>query len=275
MPDVDTLPRTRMPFQVCKNLSHFGVVLQCLIHTVTILNLVCWTLYVTDAPFLCRTLNFNDEPMYVGGVMTIDPIQERPGQVDSDDFVGCIQSVFVNGRQLNMSAPIQARGISDKCQRVADACRDSPCGAGATCLDRWSRHVCLCPGGVMAPDCSAALEPSSFQGGHVEFSVTDRHRRRQLVPRLFSSAGWRRRREVAARPDKTLSMRVRTVDTDGVVLYAATNNDFTLLQVMPRLGCVVLLMEAKWDNYLGLGYWVPIWVWFDCLGYELIVLPAF
>ena len=170
----------------------------------------------------------------MGGVRTIDPIQERPGQVSSDDFVGCIQSVFVNGRQLNMSAPLRSRGISDKCQRVQNVCRDNPCGAGATCLDRWSRHVCRCPSGVLAADCETALEPSSFQGGHVELEVTRRHRRQQLVPRLFQVPDpWRRRRrrEIDGRPDKRLSMQIRTVDTDGVILYAATNNDFTLLQL--------------------------------------------
>lgn len=54
-----------------------------------------------------RTLNFNNEPMYLGGVMTVDPIQERPNQVFADDFVGCIQSASINGRSLNLSGPIQ------------------------------------------------------------------------------------------------------------------------------------------------------------------------
>ena len=45
--------------------------------------------------------------MYVGGVMTVDPLQERPGQVLADDFVGCVQSASINGRPLNLSGPIQ------------------------------------------------------------------------------------------------------------------------------------------------------------------------
>lgn len=45
--------------------------------------------------------------MYLGGVMTVDPLQERPNQVHSDDFVGCIHSVSINGRSLNFSASIQ------------------------------------------------------------------------------------------------------------------------------------------------------------------------
>ena len=56
---------------------------------------------------VCRTLNFNNEPMYLGGVMTVDPLQERPGQVLADDFIGCIQTVSINGRPLNLTGPIQ------------------------------------------------------------------------------------------------------------------------------------------------------------------------
>lgn len=54
-----------------------------------------------------RTLNFNNEPMYLGGVMTVDPLQERPQQVFADDFIGCVQAVSINGRPLNLSGPIQ------------------------------------------------------------------------------------------------------------------------------------------------------------------------
>lgn len=45
--------------------------------------------------------------MYLGGVMTVDPLQERPGQVLADDFIGCIQIVSINGRPLNLTGPIQ------------------------------------------------------------------------------------------------------------------------------------------------------------------------
>ena len=41
--------------------------------------------------------------------MTVDPIQERPGQVLADDFIGCIHGASINGRPLNLSGPIQVR----------------------------------------------------------------------------------------------------------------------------------------------------------------------
>lgn len=52
--------------------------------------------------------------MYLGGVMTVDPLQERPGQVLADDFIGCIQAVSINGRPLNLTGPIQVGNICTK-----------------------------------------------------------------------------------------------------------------------------------------------------------------
>lgn len=51
--------------------------------------------------------------MYLGGVMTVDPLQERPGQVLADDFIGCIQAVSINGRPLNLTGPIQVGNMQN------------------------------------------------------------------------------------------------------------------------------------------------------------------
>lgn len=42
---------------------------------------------------------------------------ERPGQILSDDFVGCIHSVQINGRHLNLSKPIKSYGVEPACNR--------------------------------------------------------------------------------------------------------------------------------------------------------------
>ncbi|KAK7085872.1 Protocadherin Fat 4 [Halocaridina rubra] len=192
------------------------------------------------------TLNFNNEPMYLGGVMTVDPLQERPGQVVADDFIGCIQAVSINGRPLNLSGPIQARGISDTCERVADVCAGNPCGEGATCLDRWSTHMCRCANGLVAPDCDSALRPASFtRGAYVEFLITEQHRRRQLLPRLYQQhTRWSREvtiqpiiarsrssRQVPPPPPKSLSFNFGTLMENGILLHSATNNDYTLVEI--------------------------------------------
>lgn len=60
--------------------------------------------------------------MLLGGLQTADPVLERPGQVSNDDFVGCVHSVAVNGRQLNMSSPLHSRGVEATCGRPGSVC---------------------------------------------------------------------------------------------------------------------------------------------------------
>lgn len=197
------------------------------------------------------TLNFSNQPMYLGGVATIESIQDRPGQVHSDDFIGCIQSVSVNGRSLNLSSPLKSRGVTSTCQRRREICdfHSPSCGEGGTCLDAWSNATCVCQGGLQAPNCFAALEPMSFtEGSYAEFHISERHRRRQILRALYSN-GQKWKREIAdetrlgrftrIRRDigesislhNSVSISFRTVAKQGYLFFAATNNDFTALRV--------------------------------------------
>ena len=195
--------------------------------------------------------------MYLGGVATIESIQERPGQVHSDDFVGCVQSVSVNGRSLNLASPLKSRGVTSTCQRRRDICQvhGPSCGQGGTCLDRWSNATCVCQGGLEAPNCFAALEPLSFtEGSYAEFHISERHRRRQILRALYSSNNnngpqkWKRetngrrlvghhlirRRDIGIESvslHNSVSISFRTVAKQGYIFFAATNNDFTALRV--------------------------------------------
>ena len=60
--------------------------------------------------------------MLVGGLNGADPVLERPGQISNDDFVGCVHSVAVNGRLLNLSSPLHARGVESTCGRAGSVC---------------------------------------------------------------------------------------------------------------------------------------------------------
>ena len=92
--------------------------------------------------------------MWVGGLATADAILERPGQVHSDDLVGCVHSVSVNGRALNLSNPLRSREVDSTCGRSSGRSPCSapentvlevaPCGPGS-CLDRWRTVACVCP----------------------------------------------------------------------------------------------------------------------------------
>lgn len=120
----------------------------------------------------------------------------------------------------------------------------NPCGEGATCLDRWSTHMCRCANGLVAPDCDASLRPASFtRGAYVKFVIREQHRRRQLLPRLYQQhSRWSREikaynsrarptRQVPPPPPKSLSFNFRTRMENGLLLYSATNNDFTLVEI--------------------------------------------
>ena len=203
------------------------------------------------------TLNFSNHPMYLGGIATVEPIQDRPGQVHSDDFVGCIQSLSVNGRSVNLSNPLQSRGVTSTCHRRREICdiHAPMCGEGGTCIDRWSNATCSCQGGLTAPNCFSSLEPVSItEGSYVEFRISERHRRRQVLRTLylneqrkkrdvddydlldrrwFSSQQQPRRliRRDIGGSHNSMSVSFRTVAKFGHLLFAATNNDFTSLRV--------------------------------------------
>nr|CAG4643690.1 EOG090X0007 [Lepidurus arcticus] len=179
------------------------------------------------------TLNFSQQPLYIGGIPSIEPIQERPGQVQADDFVGCMQSVVVNGRSLNLTAPLSSRGVSSTCPRRKDVCTtigNSACGPDAQCVDRWSSWSCMCPGGVTAPNCHTALEAVTLsEGSFLELRLSEKHRRRQVMATLGHVPRWKR--DTMLQLVNRLTLAFRTVTKDGVLLYAASNADYTLVQL--------------------------------------------
>lgn len=188
----------------------------------------------------CRTLNFNGQPMLLGGLASAEPLLERPGQLQSDDFVGCVHSVAVNGRPLNLSSPLSARGVDSTCSRSRGSCgapdRD-PCGGLGVCLARWpSPAMCRCPGGLLAPNCDSALSSIHLEdGAYLEARVSEQHRRMHLLEALYQGGtAWRWQEELPAPPAsaaKRMAVTFRTVHKNGVLLVSTTNNDFTLIEV--------------------------------------------
>ncbi|XP_076279539.1 cadherin-related tumor suppressor fat [Lasioglossum baleicum] len=196
------------------------------------------------------TLNFNNNPLLVGGLENADPVLERPGQVHSDDFVGCVHSVSINGRALNLSNPLSSRGVKSTCIRSSKSpcLRDSKdsvsvCGGNAKCYDKWHQVTCQC-GSVTAPNCDSAVEPVTLSdGGFVEFKVSEKHRRMQLLEYLYGgSTVWHKNRVTrstaedtsfisSSSPLKTIGLMFRTVKSDGVLVYAATNKHFTSVEL--------------------------------------------
>ncbi|XP_014251864.1 cadherin-related tumor suppressor [Cimex lectularius] len=211
------------------------------------------------------TLNFNNFPMYIGGLSSADPILERPGQVHSDDFIGCVHSVSINGRALNLTNPMKSKGISSMCPRsgrsmctgvssnsIPDSTEQASffrpsCGSEGKCFDKWHSVSCSCDqNGLISPDCSESLEPVSLSsGGYVEYKISETHRRMQLLDTLYGgSTLWHsrnidrtRRNSVKTtispqQPPKHLSIMFRTYKADGTIIFSATNSDFTIIQLL-------------------------------------------
>lgn len=210
--------------------------------------------------YFSRTLNFNNHPLYIGGLSSADPVLERPGQIHSDDFVGCVHSVLINGRALNMSSPIKSNGILSTCNRKANTCSQAlpqnptltRCGTFTECSDRFHYSLCQCGGDLYSPDCYNSLDSISLgDGGFVEFVISEKHRRMQLLENFyFGSDTWlndfskRNKRsrlenitlitnEVDGNYDvpKSLSMLFRTLRTNGLIFYAATNKHYTSIEL--------------------------------------------
>ncbi|XP_026315594.1 cadherin-related tumor suppressor isoform X2 [Hyposmocoma kahamanoa] len=188
------------------------------------------------------TLNFNNEPLLIGGLHKADPVLERPGQIHSDDFVGCMHSITINGRLLNLTTPIRARGVDPNCDRSEKgACyKKDTCGAGE-CLDRWKSNFCKCDENLISPDCSASLLAISVsENAFVFYTISEKHRRMQLLESFYGgNTGWEKKTNKLAiktvsksnGPAKTLSFSFRTRRKDGLVFYAATDKYYTLIEL--------------------------------------------
>ncbi|ODM97824.1 Cadherin-related tumor suppressor [Orchesella cincta] len=180
------------------------------------------------------TLNFNGQPLLVAGVKNVEVMLERPGQIQTDDFVGCIHSVVVNGRHLNMSSPMESRGVSENCQRVEDVCQSSgfnKCGGTGQCIDAWDSYMCRCDN-VLAPNCNDAFTAFSFQlGAFIEFRPSEMFTRSQILHAIYSESDEGRIKREISSSKKSLMFSFRTIQPDAILMYAASGKDYTLIEL--------------------------------------------
>ncbi|KYB27849.1 cadherin-related tumor suppressor [Tribolium castaneum] len=181
------------------------------------------------------TLNFNNQLLLIGGLNSADPVLERPGQIHSDDLVGCVHSVSVNGRLLNLSHPLHSDGIQNTCIRKG-SCRgvtSDPCMGYGTCLDHWSAVNCDCGNNLIAPNCHGALQPISLSdGAFVEFAISKKHKRMQLLEIFYGGSTLWKPKQPKESPSKSVSFLFRTVRTQGVLFYATSNKQYTSVELI-------------------------------------------
>ena len=58
--------------------------------------------------------------LYVGGVADIETLLQRPGQVHSHGYSGCLRNVLFDGEEVFHTAPHATAGVTDGCARSGD-----------------------------------------------------------------------------------------------------------------------------------------------------------
>ncbi|KAG8182639.1 hypothetical protein JTE90_018475 [Oedothorax gibbosus] len=169
------------------------------------------------------TLNFGNNPMYVGGVPTVDPLLERPNEVLTNDFIGCIHALSVNGREIDMNAPLKSAFITSSCSRKENSCTAATCGEGGTCVGNQFAMPCRCNSDVIAASCVEANKPYSIGGGSfLELIPEEKHRRTLLLLD---------KKHTKESSFKTLKFHLRSYSKSGVVLFSGNNDEHTILEL--------------------------------------------
>lgn len=157
--------------------------------------------------------------------------------------MGCVHSITINGRQLNLSNPIESHAIENICNRKT-SCSTSlnPCQSFGKCTDRWHTTSCSCGGNHIAPNCKNALQPVTLsEGGYIEFTVSKKHRRMQLLESFYGgSTIWSRKvRSVLPSvpttqksPPKSVNLLFKTVQQNGIIFYATSNKHYTSIELI-------------------------------------------
>ncbi len=162
--------------------------------------------------------------MYFGGIEDEAVVIDRPGQLNSVDFIGCIKSISINGNEKNLiSDSLNRTGLRDTCNYVeGGACsRGDECGFQNTCVPHWSYHKCTCGvNDILAPDCGPAFEPFTMtEGQEVHFYPTRKFRHDIKLSKIPSlSTRWRRDLDGDGIDKNSMSLSFRTLTNDGVLM---------------------------------------------------------
>lgn len=148
--------------------------------------------------------------------------------------------------------------------------------------------MCRCGGNLLSPDCYNSLDAISLgDGGFVEFQISEKHRRMQLLENFYFgmnawSTDFGKRNKRSQIPNnatfatsdgfdvpKSMSMRFRTLRPNGLIFYMATNKHYTSVEL--RNGKIVYqskqsyavnmtinglesLSDGKWHNVTLYSY---------------------
>ena len=194
------------------------------------------------------TLNFNNNPLFFGGIDEVQEIVSRVGQVASDDFIGCFKSLSINGQQLNLKTGfIESRGILASCPIPGSLCAKHNCqSADAECVEINWKPVCKCSTGVLASNCDSALAPVSLEfNGTVSLKPTELHKRQQLFKPAKN-----------AKENQDIGFRFRTETNEGRIFYGESKRNTEFTTVYIREGALVY--ETRKDNFPQINVTSPV-----------------
>ncbi|XP_040574168.2 LOW QUALITY PROTEIN: cadherin-related tumor suppressor-like [Lepeophtheirus salmonis] len=177
------------------------------------------------------TLVFGNNPMYLGGLQSEIPFLERPGQLSSDDFVGCIKTLTINGNEKDFQKDaLNTSRISSTCNFDNPCHKGNECGETGTCLPLWSRHQCSCgTEEIKSIDCDASFAPFTLmEENQIDFIPTQKFRRSRSLHSLYSHLNkWNDEPSLQNHEEYTLSalsLTFRSLQDNAVLL---TSKDIT------------------------------------------------
>ncbi|KAJ7383769.1 Protocadherin Fat 4 [Desmophyllum pertusum] len=180
-------------------------------------------------------LDLFNSPLFIGGIKDFDHSLNHPGQhIQTDDFLGCMRNVFINGKKLDPSSATESAGITDRCPRL-DQCASGPCKNGGKCADYWFDYVCECADGFSGRNCEKEVKPVKFgSDSFLALQFKESYRREQQRAEKPSNSA-RKRRAVSSSQEQ-FSIRFRTRAADGLLLLASDStttivSGYTVLEI--------------------------------------------
>ncbi|KAK2497570.1 hypothetical protein MC885_008384, partial [Smutsia gigantea] len=103
-------------------------------------------------------------PLLLGGVPNLP--EDFP--VHNRQFVGCMRSLSVDGRSVDMASFIANNGTRAGCTAQRNFCDGAWCQNGGTCVSRWNTYLCECPLRFGGKNCEQVMpHPQRFSGESV------------------------------------------------------------------------------------------------------------
>ncbi|XP_029019747.1 cadherin EGF LAG seven-pass G-type receptor 1 isoform X4 [Betta splendens] len=108
-------------------------------------------------------------PLLLGGVPNLPedfPVRNR-------DFVGCMRSLSIDSKAIDMASYIANNGTAAGCPAKRNFCTKDVCQNGGVCVSRWNTYSCDCPTGYGGKSCEQVMPSPQFFDGQALVSWSE------------------------------------------------------------------------------------------------------